>query len=327
MSALVSAPKKPRAPLDSRFYDDVIEGLKQPLKHLPSKYFYDAIGDRLFQEIMNLDEYYLTRCEMEIFTSQSDRLAEIIRNSGEQINLIELGPGDCTKSIHLLRELQESGTPFTYVPIDISQNVLSQLDETLPAALPGLRLQPLNGDYFEMLDRIGQMSGGRRVVLCLGANIGNMPPEDCQAFCAALASHLSAGDIAIVGVDLKKDPRVVQAAYSDREGVTREFNLNLLRRMNAELGADFDVDRFEHYSHYNPETGASKSYLVSLDEVDVHFPEHVISFKRDECIWMEISQKYSLEQVDQMAAAAGFAPVTHLQDGNGWFTDAVWRVR
>lgn len=327
MTAAVSTPTKPRTVTDPRFYQDVIEGLSAPLKRLPSKYFYDAAGDKLFQDIMNSDEYYLTRCEMEIFTTQVARLAEIIAQAGSPLALIELGPGDCTKSIHLLRELQKSGTPFTYVPIDISQNVLSQLEAILPAQLPGLQLDAMNGDYFEMLDQIGLMTGTRRVVLCLGANIGNMPPESCSAFCAELASHLSPGDLAIVGFDLKKDPRVVQAAYSDREGITRQFNLNLLRRMNAELGADFKVDRFAHYSHYDPETGASKSYLVSLDEVDVNFPQHRIHFKRDECIWMEISQKYSLQQVDDMAKANNFEPIGHLQDGNGWFTDAIWRVR
>lgn len=325
-SAVSTAPRQ-RSAIDTGFYHDVIEGLRRSSKTLPSKYFYDATGDRLFQKIMSLEEYYLTRCEMEIFTTQSQKLAGIIAAAGEPLNLIELGPGDCTKSIHLLRALQLAGTSFTYVPIDISKNVLTELEASLPAALPGLNMQPLNGDYFEMLDRIGMMSGQRRVVLCLGANIGNMPPADCEAFCEALSSHLSPGDLAIVGFDLKKDPRVVQAAYSDRDGVTREFNLNLLRRINTELGADFKIDRFEHYSHYDPETGASKSYLVSLDEVNVEFPDQVISFRRGECIWMEISQKYSLEQVDEMASAAGFEHVDHLQDGKAWFTDAIWRVR
>jgi dimethylhistidine N-methyltransferase len=327
MTAAVSTPKTSRPATDPKFYGDVIDGLSQPLKTLPSKYFYDAAGDKLFQDIMNSEEYYLTRCEMDIFTTQVKRLAEVVAGAGAPLALIELGPGDCTKSIHLLRELQRNATPFTYIPIDISGNVLRQLEVSLPAELPGLQLEPMNGDYFEMLDRIGMMTDSRRVVLCLGANIGNMPPESCAAFCAELASHLSPGDIAIVGFDLKKDPRVVQAAYSDRDGITREFNLNLLRRMNTELGADFKVDRFEHYSHYDPLTGASKSYLVSLDAVDVHFPGQVIHFKRDECIWMEISQKYSLEQVDDIAGAAGFEPRGHLQDQNGWFTDAIWRVR
>ncbi|RVT98122.1 L-histidine N(alpha)-methyltransferase [Mucilaginibacter limnophilus] len=309
--------------VNSQFLNDVITGLKAEPKHLQSKYFYDEKGDVLFQQIMNSPEYYLTGCEMDIFTSQADALAETVRSGGEPFDLIELGAGDATKSIHLLKELLYKGADFTYMPIDISAHVIQLLNDELPAKLPGLKLEGLNGEYFEMLKKAASISNRRKVVLFLGSNIGNMPVNDAQEFLNEMRRHLSPGDMALVGVDLKKNPRIIRAAYDDKQGVTKQFNLNLLERINREFNADFDIDKFEHYCSYDPETGSCKSYLISTSEQTMTINDEQIFFKKDEYIWMEISQKYTVNQIDQMAANARFNTSDHLFDSKHWFMDAV----
>ncbi|RYY35344.1 MAG: L-histidine N(alpha)-methyltransferase [Sphingobacteriaceae bacterium] len=306
-----------------QFFADVIAGLKAEPKHLQSKYFYDEKGDVLFQQIMASPEYYLTGCEMEIFSKQTQSLAAIVRKGGEPFDLIELGAGDATKSIHLLKKLLDDGAGFTYMPIDISAHVISLLNDDLPAKLPGLNLEGLNGEYFEMLKKAASISNRRKVVLFLGSNIGNMPVAEAQSFLSEIRKHLSPGDMALVGVDLKKNPKIVRAAYDDKEGITRQFNLNLLERINRELNAGFDVSAFDHYCSYDPSTGECKSYLISLKEQTVPINCEEIFFKKDEYIWMEISQKYTVEEIDNMAKKAGFNPSEHLFDSKHWFMDAV----
>jgi len=325
MEALRSM-KPPRTDsFKTQFYEDVVNGLKSPVKHLEAKYFYDAEGDRLFQQIMNCDEYYLTNCEMEIFTRQTADLASVMLADGQPFDLIELGAGDATKSSHLLKNLLEQQAEFTYLPIDISSHVISSLNATLPLSLPGLKIKGLNGEYFEMLNRAAKLSGRRKVVLFMGANIGNMPVQDAADFCTELRRHLQPGDMAVMGFDLKKNPETILAAYNDSQGITKQFNLNLLSRINRELGADFDVEQFHHYAMYDPETGSCKSYLVSLKDQDVRLPDTVmIHFDKDEYIYMEISQKYTLEQTEQFAAKAGFKTIANFFDSKHWFVDTVW---
>ncbi|WP_428327956.1 L-histidine N(alpha)-methyltransferase [Mucilaginibacter sp.] len=305
---------------------DVLNGLRGTPKKMAAKYFYDEAGDKLFQEIMNCPEYYVTDCELEIFTEQTGEMADLILRGGEPFDLIELGAGDCTKSSHLLSLLLATDTDFTYCPIDISASTIEYLETALPQQLPGLKLQGLHGDYFDMLAIAAERSV-RKVVLCLGANIGNMPVVEAQEFCTKLRSYLSPGDMVIMGVDLKKDPHLIRAAYDDTDGITSRFNLNLLSRLNRELDASFDLEAFKHYCSYDPESGACKSYLISLKDQLVKVSDEEITFRKDEYIWMEISQKYELAEIDDMAVAAGFAPVKHLLDSKAWFTDGVWVVK
>jgi len=314
----------PPAPENQVFYEEVLQGLRMSPKQLPSKYFYDAIGDQLFQDIMNCEDYYLTRCEMEIFTQQTSQLVNAIMDNNEPFDLVELGPGDCTKSIHLFKGLIQVGADFNYLPIDISQNIIRHLEEELPQLAPGIKVSGLNGEYFQMLDKLSNQSGNRKVVMCLGGNIGNMTIEDSHAFCRSLRQYLSPGDMVIIGFDLVKNPAIIRYAYDDREGITSRFNLNLLRRMNRELHTDFMIDNFEHYCNYDPQTGACKSYLVCLEDMKVHFYDQTVCFKKDECIWMEISQKHTIEQIEHMAAHNGFHISGYLTDAKNWFVDAVW---
>ena len=288
-------------------------------------YFYDANGDKLFQDLMNCGEYYPTNCELEIFSEKTAEICNAIIGDGDAFDLIELGAGDATKSTYLLKYLLEQKANFSYLPIDISSNVISLLNITLPVTLPGLQMKGLNGEYFDMLKKASSISDKRKVIMFLGSNVGNMPVDVAEQFCMDVRNHLSPGDMLLIGVDLKKNPKTVLAAYNDKEGITKRFNLNLLTRINRELNADFNINQFEHYPTYDPETGACKSYLISLTEQDVKIDDmETIHFEKDEYIFMEISQKFTVEQVNQMAVKASFKPADHFFDIRNWFMDAIW---
>jgi L-histidine N-alpha-methyltransferase len=325
---IAAAPISKRASQKYRntFYRDVIIGLMATPKHLDSKYFYDAKGDQLFREIMSSPEYYPTDCEMEILSRQSKEMAAAIRSHTGEFDLVELGAGDATKTVHLLRELLREGLDFTYYPIDISKNVIRSLEQSLPEQLPALNMAGLNGEYFEMLQEVTELSRKKKVVLFMGANIGNFEPEAALLFCQSIREQLNPGDLLIVGFDLRKNPATILSAYNDSKGVTRAFNLNLLNRINHELGADFNLDKFEHYPTYDPLTGSCKSYLISLEKQQVRFGQSTfVDFQENEPIFMEISQKYSLEETERMAIQSGFTPIGRFLDTKGWFADSLWK--
>jgi len=309
----------------NQFLKEVLSDLSQTPKCLNSKYFYDETGDRIFQQIMDCPEYYPTNCEMEIFRENSTELANALKNGFSDFDLIELGAGDATKSSYLLKELIEMKADFTYMPIDISSSMIEYLDEHLPQDIPGLRVHGLNGEYFEMLKKANQISSKRKVVLMLGGNIGNESPENAVAFCRQIRETLNSGDLVLVGFDLKKHPRTILAAYNDAAGFTREFNLNLLHRINKELGGNFNVSDFEHYPCYDPGSGACKSYLISRTNQKVYIGDRHFEFQEHEVIYMEISQKYSIAQTEEMAVETGFKPIQHFFDHKKWFLDTVWQ--
>jgi dimethylhistidine N-methyltransferase len=306
------------------FYNDVIKGLSGTPKRLNSMYFYDAVGDKIFQELMGCPEYYPTNCEKEIFSTKTAALGQSIMADGDGFDLIELGAGDATKSSYLLKYLVSQQADFTYLPIDISANVINYLTVKLPLTIPGLKITGLNGQYFDMLKKAASLSGRRKVVLFMGSNIGNMPVAEATQFCKTLREHLNPGDMALIGFDLKKSPKTILAAYNDSEGITKRFNLNLLLRINRELSGNFDVSQFDHYATYDPESGACKSYLISLKDQIVNIGKETIRFIKDEYIYMEISQKFTIMQTDQMATNTGFRPVDRFFDIKKWFVDAVW---
>lgn len=307
------------------FLKEVLQDLSRSPKSLNAKYFYDQKGDKLFQQIMNCPEYYPTKCEMEIFTERASELALTLRNGFEEFDLVEMGAGDATKSIYLLKALSDLKATFTYMPIDISSGMISHLEQSLPQQVKGLDVQGLNGEYFEMLEKAGQLSSRRKVVLMLGGNLGNETPENAALFCRKLRATLQQGDLVLMGFDLKKNPHTILAAYNDAAGYTRDFNLNLLQRINTELGGNFDVSSFEHYPSYDPATGACKSYLISKIPQQVMISGNTFTFEQDEFIDMEISQKYTPEQTAEMAAATGFTPVAEFYDHKKWFVDTVWK--
>ncbi|MDF2934037.1 MAG: dimethylhistidine N-methyltransferase [Chryseobacterium sp.] len=309
-----------------KFRSDVINGLKSNPKKLSSKYFYDKIGDRLFQEIMAMPEYYLTKCELDIFKNKTENLTRLIASENEPFDLIELGAGDAMKSTYLLKYLVEKGKDFTYMPIDISGNILSVLNEKLSSEIPDLEIVSLEGDYFEMLDKAASMSSRRKVVLFLGSNIGNMNQDEAESFCIKLNKNLNSGDVALIGFDLKKNPHIILNAYNDQTGITAAFNLNLLTRINHELNADFAIENFQHYQTYDPVSGACRSYLVSLKDQNITIENKVISFKENELIDMEVSQKFSESEISKLAEKSGFKVLGEIKDSKNWFVDSVWKV-
>lgn len=309
----------------NHFLEDVLKGLSAKEKFLQSKYFYDAQGDCLFQKIMGCKEYYPTKCEMEIFTGKTSHLVDVLTEHSTEFDIVELGAGDATKSFHLLKGLLDHNVSFTYFPVDISGNVINLLHRQLPLKLPELKLQGLNGEYFHMLEKAKTLSDKIKVVLFLGGNIGNVPLEKAGEFCKKLREHLKPGDLVIIGFDLKKDPKTILDAYNDHSGFTRDFNLNLLTRINTELKGTFDLNKFYHYPTYDPASGACKSYLVSSTKQQVDVAGNTFYFEEGEPIFMEISQKYTLEQTDELAMKTGFEPSHHFYDSKKWFLDAVWK--
>lgn len=310
-----------------KFRQEVLEDLGNTPKKLSSKYFYDSIGDNLFQQIMAMQTYYLTNCELDIFKNKTADIAHFIKADEEPFDLIELGAGDAMKSSYLLRRLIDQDVNFSYMPIDISGNILSLLKTNLNKSIPNLEITCLKGEYFEMIDQAMALSSRRKVVLFLGSNIGNMELEEAAQFCASLRQKLNVGDYLVIGFDLKKHPQTILNAYDDPSGITAKFNLNLLARINRELEANFDLNLFEHYQTYDPLSGACRSYLISLAAQQVIIDNQHISFVENEPIYMEISQKFSDNDIRQLAHQAGFNPVKELYDSKHWFVDVIWQVK
>lgn len=310
----------------SAFARDVLHGLTQHPRKLSSKYFYDHKGDALFQQIMHMPEYYLMNCELEIFNQQ--KAAILAALEAPTFNLIELGAGDGYKTKVLIDHFIRQDISFEYQPIDISQNVLQQLEDDLHQSWPELPVRSLQGDYFEMLHQLSSESTKTDIVLFLGANIGNYQPDAALQFLCQLKENLNPGDYLLIGLDLKKDPETILNAYNDPAGITAAFNLNLLTRMNRELGANFEVDNFKHWETYDPVTGATRSFIVSKKEQDVHIKalKQSFHFEAWEAINVELSQKYSLSEVEELAIQSGFQMVKHFTDDPQFFVDSLWRV-
>ena len=305
---------------------DVFSGLRSNPKTLSSKYFYDEIGDKIFQEIMDLEEYYLTRSEYEIFETQKDEILNHISPENQPFNLVEFGAGDGYKTKILLQHFLQSEANFEYLPIDISENALSGLEMDLIKAFPDLNAAYLQGDYFEVLDEISHSSVNRNVVLFLGSNIGNFKKQEAINFLKELRKDLNPGDMLLIGIDLKKDPVKILTAYNDASGVTARFNLNLLDRINRELGGNFDTTQFRHHAHYDPISGECRSSLVSLTKQTVEIADEKFEFDAWEPIHTEVSKKYSLKEIEELATKTGFNISENLTDQKKLFVDSIWEA-
>jgi L-histidine Nalpha-methyltransferase len=311
----------------SHFAEDVLRGLTSVPKHLSSKYFYDDEGTRLFQEIMHLPEYYPTRAEMKIFTEQTNAICKAFTHKGSAIDLIELGAGDGTKTAVLIDYFLKHDVDFTYAPIDISQEANDALSARFREKFPDLRINPHTGDYFKVLDTLRNGSDRRKIVMFLGSNIGNFQRDRAVDFFRHLRTVLNENDRLFTGFDMQKDPRVIVQAYDDPRGVTAAFNLNLLRRINRELGGDFDLTKFSHYAQYRPVECAARSFLISREKQTVTIKALNRSFELEqwEPIFMEISQKYTRAMIEELATESGFAIETEFFDEINFYTDSLWR--
>lgn len=311
--------------MDTAFATDIEEGLSASPKWFSSQYLYDDRGSRIFQQIMVMPEYYLTDCEFEILNSRSREIYEDIGFS-EHFNVIELGPGDGAKSKEMLAGFLEEGADLTYVPIDISSQAISLLVGRLNKVLPGLRVNPQIGDYFETMDEIEAHEDCPNLVLLLGSNIGNYADADAVDLLKHIHDHMRSGDRLLVGFDLQKNPITIRKAYDDPHGITREFNLNLLLRINNELGGDFKLEQFDFYCCYEPLSGELRSYLVSLRDqfVNIESIGKRFHFRRDELISTELSRKYTRPEIERMGEAAGFEFAAHYLDSKNYFTDTLF---
>jgi dimethylhistidine N-methyltransferase len=318
---------KERLTIITDFEKEVYNGLTDFPKHLSSKYFYDKKGDKLFQDIMAMPNYYLTNCEYEILESHKAEITKLFTDNGA-FDLIELGAGDGKKTKILLRALSEKEIDFTYVPIDISENALHQLSESINIELPKVNVQTCQGTYFQALKEISTRKK-RKIILFLGSNIGNLKHEQAIDFMASIQLLMQPDDLLFMGFDQKKNPQLILDAYNDEEGVTEAFNKNILSRINRELDANFNLDHFLHWEVYNPETGAAKSYLVSkiAQKVWLEKLSLEVVFKPWETIHTEISQKYDDEIITWLAQQSGLKIESEFSDNQKQFKNYILKKK
>lgn len=285
------------------FLLDVIEGLAKSQKEIPCKYFYDERGSMLFTEICQTAEYYITRTELQLLEQV---LPEISARIGRNATVVEYGSGEGRKIRDLLRALQE---PRAYIPVDISAEILFDSSRRLKREFPNLAIQPLVADYTApiVLPEIpSNGESGRQVVFFPGSTISNFSPAEANRFLRNIREFLRPGDGFLLGVDLVKSPNRLHQAYNDYDGVTADFNLNLLRRINRELGANFKLHQFEHYAFFNPRHSRIEMHLVSLVDQVVTIGGRQFSFRQGETIHTENSYKYSVESVVRLGRECGF---------------------
>jgi dimethylhistidine N-methyltransferase len=308
------------APADLRpkredFLADVMDGLGEPRKRLPPKYFYDERGARLFEAICRLEEYYLPRTEKGIMRAYARDITDLL---GEEVLLVEYGCGDCAKTRILLDHLE---WPAAFVPVDISSEQLNRVSRDLESAYPGLEVLPVCADFTRpfALPRPARPFASKAVYFP-GSTVGNFDPLAARNLLNHIANTCGPGGALLIGVDLKKDPGILHRAYNDGQGVTAAFNLNLLARINRELGADFRLDSFEHYAFFNPGEGRVEMHLVSLEDQEVHVGGATVHFARGESIWTENSYKYTQQEFERLAVSAGFEVARAWTDERGWFS-------
>jgi L-histidine N-alpha-methyltransferase len=291
------------------FARDIRAGLTTKPKWLPAKYFYDQLGSRLFEAICCLPEYYLTRAEAEILSLYANEMADVVKAPKR---LIELGSGSAEKTRFLIDAFMRRQEHLHYIPVDISRPSIELSSKELLRLFPGLTITGYAADYFTALEEFGHSRfEGRTVALFLGSNIGNFAPDDALEFLRRVRSVLEPGDVLLLGADLKKPAEILVPAYDDRLGVTAAFNLNLLVRINRELGGDFDIGKFSHRALYNEPASRIEMHLVSRERqvVSIAGLDLRARFDEGESIHSESSYKYDLDLLTEYGHRAGFSLV------------------
>ena len=320
--AILLSPPIGRPPASGEFLPEAIAGLSRRQKTLPCKFFYDEQGSRLFNEICELEEYYPTRTENQILRDNINEIAGLI---SERCRLVEFGSGTSAKTRHLLTHLpQMSG----YIPVDISGPQLLESATQLAKEFPDLEIYPLEADYGDISHLpVTKRRLSRTVAFFPGSTIGNFKPAEATAFLRNIAALCGSGGGLLIGVDRRKERRILELAYNDRKGVTSRFNLNILVRANRELGADFDLSSFRHNAPYNEPLGRIEMHLVSTRPQVVHLDSPEFSFEEGEYLTTEYSYKYTLPGFVGLALRAGFELVRSWQDLNHLFSVLFLRVR
>ena len=293
---------------------DVVQGLSATPKHLPCKYFYDERGSGLFDQICELDEYYLTRTELEIMERFADQMGAQI---GPGVMLVEYGSGSSVKTRSLLAHLPE---PVAYCPVDISGDHLQRTATQLSTDYPHLEVLPVCADFTQEFELpVSRRKATHVAVYFPGSTIGNFEPAEARQLLARISTFCGTGGGLLIGIDLQKDPRIIEAAYNDAAGITDQFNLNLLHRINRELGANFQVDQFQHRATYDETHHRVEISLVSRRDQTVTIGNRRFAFARQEAIHTEYSHKYTIEGFAQLAAGAGLTLHRHWTDDRQYF--------
>ncbi|MDX5340613.1 MAG: L-histidine N(alpha)-methyltransferase [Cyclobacteriaceae bacterium] len=305
------------------FRKDVISGLNKDPKSLPSKYFYDDEGSKIFREIMDMPEYYLPKAEFEIIQNHAEDIAQ--KMPCRHLDLVELGAGDGRKMVRFIQTLSLRISNLNYFPLDISEKALALNEQLIRNQAPSVKTKGFAGDYFETYSQFKARPYPKLVVFA-GSNIGNFRKDESIRFLEFIKGGLREVDFFILGVDLKKNPKQIIQAYDDPQGITKRFNLNLLSRINTELDADFNLDAFDHYATYHPLTGACDSFLVSLENQSVKVGEEIFSLRKDEVIQTEISQKFDTVHLNELSREAGLRIDTMYVDPNHYFSWVLFKV-
>lgn len=310
----------------NQFKKDIKFGLENIHKKIPSEYLYDEVGSDLFNKITKHPDYYLTNSELFILNKYKSYFSTLMDKT--PFNLIELGPGEGIKPQILINQFLSDLRDFIYIPIDISAKYLEELSTQFENKFSDLNITALHTDFFKGLEWLNKNLTRRNFVLFLGSSIGNFDPVKTQSFLKHLWESLQNNDYVLLGFDLCKDVNMLLSAYDDNAGITRDFNLNLLNRINRELDANFNLEKFKHYATYNVKTDAMESYLISQVEQVVHIKalQQSIRFESIEAIHIECSYKYRIRQIEEYAAENGFKIIKHFTDPNHYFLDTLWQV-
>jgi len=296
---------------------DVATGLTTQPKSLPPKYFYDNRGSNLFEQITTLPEYYLTRTETAILKSHADDIAHIVG----PCELLELGSGSSTKTRYLLNAFRQAGYSLRYIPIDVSSGMLEATAQQLLIEYPSLVVHGVVGTYDAALSHPLPTYPYPRLIAFIGSTLGNLAPTECQALLTQISATLQPGDYFLLGVDLEKDPTILELAYNDSQGVTAAFNLNMLNHLNWRFQGNFQLQQFQHRAIYNPANSQIEIYIDSLQAqtVTLRRLKLVVDFAQDEPLLSEISRKFKLSTLAQELAAVNLPVQEVFTDENHWF--------
>ena len=309
---------RPSAPVSNQEEgQDVIKGLSKLPKSLPPKYFYDDLGSQLFEQICELPEYYLTRTETAILQQYAGAIAQLTG----PCELVELGSGSSTKTRILLNAYQDYGYPLTYLPIDVSGGMLTESAHQLLAAYSHLKIHGLVSTYELALAQLPPSTLPTRMLCFIGSSLGNLPPADCDEFLTQVSAALQPGEYFLLGIDLHKSDALLEAAYNDSQGVTAEFNLNMLHHLNWRFQGDLDSSQFEHVSFYNQAQRQIEIYLKSLKSqvATLQALNLTVKFAAEELLLSEISRKFDLPSLTQTLQAHGLTPLKTFSDEKQWF--------
>lgn len=299
--------------------DDVRKGLTAQKKRFLPKYFYDELGSQLFEAICLLPEYYLTRAENEILARYSDEIVAAV--SGHK-TLLEMGSGSASKTRLVIEALLRGQSDLLFIPVDISASALESSSRILLQSYPRLRIEAYAADYFRGLEELKTKPRGRTLALFLGSNISNFDEEEALKFLRAMRAVLQKGDALLLGADLRKSPEILEAAYNDALGVTSAFNLNVLARINRELGGNFDLRSFKHHARYNEEVGRIEIYIQSLKDQRVRIEklDLDVDFRAGELIHTENSYKYNRDGIEKLAVNTDFQRIRTWLDSQERFS-------